>query len=334
MSFRSYVIVSLVILIALSAGSEGYARYKRLSCWPGGYAEDAWMAYCNSDRYGVYDIDAVWYGVEPDVAPAVRNAKVLTLSDSHLQNALSLGGASEWFAAAGYPVYMLGLPTAESRFGELLVERLQAKPSLVVVDASPYFTGELGAFPRTLMSTDEDTGRARVEELREFQRDHQQVCERWPWACGRNFAYFRSRKDGHWIFPNPRTTTLWIGANDMPNDQLRFPVSVQPDELVPRYPHYRDVAREFVAKLGLPPKCVVVTDVPSNVPKRELAVYLSKSLGLTLIDPQLADLATFDRGHLTPESSQRWTRAFLEQLAPVLHDCVPLSKSESEAARP
>lgn len=321
-NFRTYAIVSLATLIGLSAGNEAYARYKRVSCWAGGYRQDGWMAYCNSDRYGVYDVDAIWYGVEPDVLPAVRNAKVLTLSDSHLQNALSLGRASEWFASHGYPVYMLGLPTAESRFGEMLVDRLHATPSVVVVDASPYFTGGVGAFQGTLLETDENAGRARVEELRDFQRFHQQFCGRWPWACGRNFAYFRSRKDGHWIFPDPTTTKLWIGANGMPNDKVRFPVSQQPDELVSRYPHYRDVAGRFVAKLGLPAKCVVVTDVPTEFPKRDLAVYLSQSVGLTLIDPELNDLTTFDRGHLTPESSLRWTQAFLERLAPVLRDCV------------
>jgi hypothetical protein len=325
MSFRSYVVLSLITLIALSAGNEGYARYKRVSCWSGGYREDAWMAYCNSDRYGVYDVDAVWYGIEPDVTPAVRQAKVITLSDSHLQNALSLGGASEWFASSGYPVYMLGLPTAESRFGELLVDRLQARPSVVVFDASPYFTGELGRFEVDLPTTDERTGRARVEELHDFQRYHRQFCERWSWACGRNFAYFRSRKDGHWIFPDPATTKLLIGAGDLPNDDIRFPVSARPDELVPLYPHYLEVARELVARLGRPARCVVVTDVPSEQPKRGLAEYLSKSLGITFIDPELTDLATFDRSHLTPESSRRWTQAFLTRLAPVLRDCVPSS---------
>jgi hypothetical protein len=333
MSFRSYLLTSLVTLVALSGGSEAYARYKRVSCWSGGYAQDAWMAYCNSDRYGVYDVEAVWYGVEPDVMPAVRNAKVLTLSDSHLQNALSLGGASEWFTEHGYPVYMLGLPTAESRFGELLIDRLQAKPSVVVFDASPYFNGLLGSFQANLPTTDENMGRARVEQLRDFQRYHRWVCDRWSWACGRNFAYFRSRKDGHWIFPDPTTTKLWIGANSLPNDEVRFPVSTKPDELAPRYPHYLEVARGFVAKLGLPAKCVVVTGVPTDLPKRELARYLSTSLGITLIDPNLEGLATFDRGHLTPESSKRWTQAFLEELAPVLRDCVRSSPPDGAAPR-
>jgi hypothetical protein len=322
MTPRTYVLVALATLIALSGGSEGYARYKRVTCWSGGYHEDAWMAYCNSDRYGVYDTDAIWYGLEPEVMPAVREAKVLTLSDSHLQNALSLGGASEWFAARGYPVYMLGLPTAESRFGEMLLERLQANPAVVIFDASPYFTGHAGPFAENLLGADEETGRERVKELRDFQHFHRGLCDRWPGACGQNFAYFRSRKDGHWVFPDPSTTRPWIGAAGMPNNDVRFAVSTRPDELARWYPHYRDVARAFVRKLGLPTKCVVITNVPSDAPKRELAMYLSRTVGMTLIDPDVRDLATFDRAHLTPESSQRWTQAFLEELTPVLRECV------------
>jgi hypothetical protein len=265
--------------------------------------------------------------------PAVRSARVLTLSDSLLQNAFSLGGASEWFAARGYPFYMLGVPTAESRFGELLIERLQAKPSVVVVDANPYFTGDVGSFQRELLRTDERTGRTRVEQLHEFREYHHRFCRQWPWVCGRNFSYFRSRKDGHWIFPDPTRTKLWIGTAGVPNDVVRFPVSAQPDELGPRYPHYRDVAGKFVAKLGLPAKCVVVTAVPTESQKRELAKYLSSSLGMTLIDPDLSDLMTFDRSHLTPESSQRWTQAFLQELEHVLRDCISPSPADGEMAR-
>ena len=70
------------------------------------------MAYCNSERYGVYDVQAV-SSCGAGLWPAVRRAKILTLSDSHLQNAFSLGGASEWFAERHYPFYMLGADCRE-----------------------------------------------------------------------------------------------------------------------------------------------------------------------------------------------------------------------------
>ena len=88
-------------------------------------------------------MEAIWHHVESDVAPAIEAADILTLSDSHLQNALSLGGASRWFSTHHYSLYMLGLPTAESGFGERLLDNFHPHPKLVILDASPYFTGRL-----------------------------------------------------------------------------------------------------------------------------------------------------------------------------------------------
>jgi hypothetical protein len=320
MTLSRYLALLLITFVGLSALHLGYVRFLQVSCWPGGYERDAWMAYCNSDRYGVYDADAIWHSLEPEVAPKVRAAKVLTLSDSHLQNALSLGGASEWFESRRYPVYMLGVPTAESQYGELLLERLQAHPSVIVFDSSPYFTGGPGAFEKALLEQPVES-RERALELREFQDFHRRFCARFPWACGYNFAYFRSRKDGHWIFPAPSGRFL-VGGRGVPNDNLRYPTSTRPDEWIPRYPEFLEVARKVIGKLGLPARCVVITAVPTEVPKQGLAHYLAAGLGVTLIDPALPDMMTFDHSHLTPESSRRWTQAFLEQLQPVLDSCI------------
>ncbi|HEX2584931.1 MAG TPA: hypothetical protein VHL14_07360, partial [Steroidobacteraceae bacterium] len=319
MSYRRYILIVLITFIALVGIREGYARFRLVSCWSGGYEQNAWMAYCNSDRYGVYDVEAVWFEIEQDVADGIRRAKVLTLSDSHLQNALSLGGASEWFSSHHYPVYMLGLPTAESGFGERLVDKFDPHPAVVIFDASPYFTGKMGRFEQILLDDPEGEHR-RVSSLHEYQAFHSDFCSRWEWICGRNFSYFRSREDGHWIFPEQSEHFL-IGKAGIPNDATRFATSVRPEELSERYPDYLNTAREFIRKLGLPAGCIVITAVPSEAPKENFARYLANNLGLTLVDPDLKDLSTFDRSHLTPESSVRWTQAFLEKLEPVLERC-------------
>jgi len=329
MSYRRYILVVLVTFIALVGTHEGYQTFRLTSCWSGGYEKNAWMAYCNSERYGVYDVEAAWYEVEKDVAEGISRAKILTLSDSHLQNALSLGGASEWFAAHYYPVYMLGLPGEESGFGQRLLDKFKPHPAVVIFDASPYFTGKMGRFEQVVIDGPEGEYQ-RVKSLHQYQAFHVDFCARWKWICGRNFSYFRSREDGHWIFPEQSDRFL-IGKAGIPNDTTRFPTSERIDELRERYPDYLNTAREFVQKLEMPPECIVITAVPSNSPKASLAKYLAESLGVTLIDPELKDISTFDKSHLTPESSLRWTQAFLRDLEPILRRCGAMNEAASVA---
>lgn len=307
------------VFAGLTAAAALGERGAEFTCWAGGYQQDAWLAYCNSKRYGVFDVEAIWHRIEGDVAPAIAAAAVLTLSDSHLQNALSLGEASQWFAAHHYPFYMLGLPTAESGFGERLLDNFHPHPKVVILDASPYFTGGLGAFEESIFK-DPDASRKEVLKLKSFQDVHERWCGRLPWACGHNFAYFRSRTDGHWIFP-AQSSSIWIGWNDVPNDRRRFPTGGAPNEDLSLYPKYLAAADRLVKKLHVPASCVVITNVPAQEDLRGLAQFIGHSLGLTVVDPQVPNLDTFDRAHLTPESSVRWTHAFLEQLEPVLRRC-------------
>jgi hypothetical protein len=318
---RAYWILSIVVFLGLTAAKGLYDRAVEMTCWAGGYKQDAWMAYCNSERYGVYDTEAIWHQVESEAVPEIRAAQVLTLSDSHMQNALSLGGASEWFSGHGLSFYMLGVPHNESGFGERLLEKLQPRPDLVILDASPFFTGEVGKFERGIFD-DPGASRAGVVELKSFQAFHQRFCTELPAACGHNFAYFRSRRDGHWIFPE-QSSAIWIGWHDVPNDNQRYPTGSLPDEeQLPRYPEYLANARKLVAMLKVPPQCIVITSVPATYDLRSLAQYLGKSLGATVVDPDVGRLYTFDKAHLTPASSVLWTRAFLQELAPIIGRCV------------
>ncbi len=321
LSARGYSSLALAVFLGLMVCKTVGDRALEMSCWSGGYAQDAWMAYCNSQRYGVYDIEAVWHRVEPDVERSIRAAQVLTLSDSRLQNALSLGGASEWFSAHRYPVYMLGLPTEASGFGARLLDNFHPHPSVVIFDASPYFTGEMGKSEQPIFA-DASASRRQVTALKEFQSTHRQFCAGWQWACGHTFSYFRSRLDGHWIFPSA-SNAIWIGNASVPSDRRHYPTASKVNERLPMYPRYLAEARRLVEKLGIAPGCVVVTNVPADEDLRGLARYIGTNLGLTTIDPQLPDIATFDHAHLTPRSAQAWTGAFLHDLEPVLHRCIP-----------
>lgn len=317
---RAYWIVLVAVFAVAVLGKSLFDRGLELTCWAGGYRQDAWLAYCNSTLYGVYDAEAIWDGVEPEAGPAISSAQVLTISDSHLQNALSLGGASEWFAQRKLPFYMAGLPGEESGFGEKLIEKFHPHPAVLILDASPYFTGAMGLFEAPLF-TDPKGQLRQILRLKKFQVEHQEVCSELPGACGHNFAYFRSRLDGHWIFPR-QTPALWSGWRSVPNDTLRFPVDTQANELLSLYSEYRVAAKRLVALAGIPHSCVVVTQVPTGEDLHTLPGYLAAATGMTVVEPVVSGLYTFDEAHLTPESSRRWTQAFLKALEPVLNQCI------------
>jgi hypothetical protein len=325
MSARAYWIVVVLLFLGLIGCKELYLRMAELTCWSGGYRQNAWLAYCNSQRYGIYDIEAIWHRIEADVAPDITRAQVLTLSDSHLQNALSLGGASEWLAAHRYSAYLLGLPMAESGFADQLLRNFHPHPAVVIFDASPFFTGTPGVYERGIFA-DPQSSRQQVLQLKDFQSMHRRICDSLPWTCGHNFSYFRSRTDGHWIFPAD-ARGIWIGRRSVPNDDEHYPTWTAANELRPLYPRYLQVARALVEKLGIPRRCVVMTNVPAETDLRDLSRYLADSLGTTVIEPDVPGLSTFDHAHLTPDSARRWTQAFLAQLEPVLRSCVQESQS-------
>jgi hypothetical protein len=190
----------------------------------------------------------------------------------------------------------------------------------LIFDASPYFTGGLGRSETSLIE-DPKSSLEQLSELKSFQNFHQAFCGKLPEVCRQNFAYFKSRDDGHWIFPDPDARPLW-GRRSVPNNQSVFPTESRPNEFLPLYPEYLKEARSLISKIDIPRHCIVITHVPSRDALGSLAPYLSKSLGVTLIEPDVPSLATFDSWHLTPASSHQWTRAFLEQLEPVLQSCI------------
>jgi hypothetical protein len=324
-TYMRYLATLVICFAALLAAGQGYTQAKRLSCWAGGYARDGWMASCNSELYGVFDVDAVWFNLEPEIAPAAAHAQVLALGESHLQNALSLADAGDWFADHGVSFYSLLLPTAQSGFGEMLIDKLHVKPAVLLLDADPYFTGKVGPYESILLA-DQKKALRQDMSLLAFQDFHEAFCAHLPMFCGLNFSYFRSRRTGEWIYPPPdvRAHMLW-GAYAAPNDVNRFPVGIVPDD-TSLYPGYLAAARRLVGKLQIPPACVVITNVPSEEQGPGVARYLAQQLGWTLIDPPRDRLATFDRSHLTPTSARRWTADYLAALEPTLRRCIPASK--------
>ena len=81
-------------------------------------------------------------------------------------------------------------------------------------------------------------------------------------------------------------------------------------------------AIKFMQAAGVAANCVVLTDVPNSIVSHETYVKeLARRISATVILPRLPNLTGVDDGHLSWESAQRSSAAFLSQLDPVMERC-------------
>jgi hypothetical protein len=66
-----------------------------------------------------------------------------------------------------------------------------------------------------------------------------------------------------------------------------------------------------------------LTDVPNDIVNaRPFAEEMAQLLGANTIFPHLNNLRGVDPGHLSWDSAQRWSAAFLREFSPVIDRCV------------
>jgi len=310
-AFKSYVVFLLVVTGLLAGVYEGYQQWQRLSCWGGGYVQDAWMSYCESKRFGSYEHAAVFFGLEPEIREKMAEAQILTLSGSRLQEALSIAGASDWFKERGLRLYMLGFGYDEqSGFAEMLLSKYQTHPDVLVINADPYLTGQLSDVAKLIKSNPHTEVTAALE-LRRFEEWHRWICARIDWICRGTNASFRARSDGHWIF-----------SPDKDRDKPRSMVLPAAPTESARLAKYLENAKRLLRLVNVDRRCVIFTTVPSTDQSGDVAAFLAERLGARSVLPEVHDLHTRDGSHLTPESAGRWTRSFLTVAEPIFNECI------------
>ena len=85
---------------------------------------------------------------------------------------------------------------------------------------------------------------------------------------------------------------------------------------------YTSAGRDFLRQLPVRPECAIFTMVPTVDTDAATASAIAEALGLTFVSPELEGLVTFDESHLDSESTQRWSRAFLEAAGGHIRACL------------
>ena len=326
-SLRNYLVTAVLVAAVLMGVRAAWTETVKIGCLPvhGQAPAESWMDGCASDQIGSYDRDVLWFNLVPEATAGIERAKVLLFGDSRILSAMSQGIASSWFQARHIPIYLLGFGGAEeSGWAERLVQKYKLKPDLVVFDADPFFTGNVSLTAQPIFRDpvqEEKTARS----TKVFLDAAPTWCGILPWLCGRTERSYRRFLDGTIIHQDQ--DRIWFHKNEAG----AFPIGKPGPQDSGYYEDYLSHARALLAMLPVRPECVVLTVLPNSEMDDTLARYLAKRLGATVIAPQLDGLTTSDHFHLTRDSSQAWTKVFLQELEPVAKRCVRSTTSAGTA---
>jgi hypothetical protein len=303
-SAASYVVILLVVVAASLAVK---VRFRGVFACPASYGSTAYLSDCNASNYGDYDHGAFWFELEPRAKRAAGEAKVLLLGNSRVEFAFSSPVTTRWFGDRSIPFYVLGFSHYESiTFMTPVLARVQPHASAYVINADRFFAEWLSpASHRVIYERD---ARARYDEKKFWQKLHRPICGALSPLCGDDFAVYRNEINGMWFTSGLRPNAPRGVSDGAPSD-------------VDRWPHYIDLARNFIDGLKVDRQCVVLTIVPTTDTKRAEAKAIADALGVPFVAPQLDGLSTFDGSHLSVASAARWSASFLDAAGPVLERC-------------
>ena len=313
---RSGLYILLVLALALGAAGYSLRRYGIFSCQASGYASDRYLRYCAATSYGDYDHGAVWFGLEPAVDPAARNARVLFLGNSRTQFAFSSKATADWFSSLSESYYLLGFSHEENYTFEVpLLRKLHPQAKVYVINIDTFFEPSETGPGKTVMR--DESAKNRYEEKRQWQEIHKAICTAFKAICGHGGGFFRSRSVGAWTVTGGRFTSEPVSYDEnIDQKMLSF---------------YTALGNEYLPSLSADRACTILTIVPTVKTGVGTAKAVAAALGMNLVAPRLSGLTTFDQVHLDTESAERWSATFLEEAGPQIRKC--LSQSAGIASR-
>jgi hypothetical protein len=314
---RNYLALAVLVAALLMGGRSAWQETVKIGCLPvtGTPPPGTWMDGCASDQIGSYELGVLWFNLDPRATASIERAKVLLFGDSRMLAGMSNGIASAWFAARDIPMYLMAFGAGEqSGWAERLMERLRPQPELVVFDADPYFTGEQ-SIPAQAITDDPVAEEKAAREIKAFVEAGPGYCRYLPWLCGRTQQSYRQYLDG--VIAHRSNDRVWFNKNQ----NGLFPINRPGPQDTSHYDTYLAHARALVSKFHTEPRCVVFTILPNSEMDDTLARFLAEQLGGRVVAPRIDGLSTVDHYHMTPESSQIWTKAFFSELEPIVQDC-------------
>ena len=299
--------IGLVTFVVLAVASAALWKLTPAASARMRVADAVWLPAADNYLAGtdtLLDHRVLYRGLFGTLEP-MRRADVLFLGNSRLMFGLSEPLLSRFFEERGLRYYMLGFGYGEgNRFAEDLIARHDLRPQLVVANVDRFFTNQYSDFGASVVAeTAFGSWKVLLETNAAFVVRHglHRFLPHVPDLCRGTLEsfVFRSKSNGSWRVPYPMPTT-------------RHPLPPPPAD--PASTERPGVAARFQAELEARGARVLLTYVPTPDGSRQPAENVAARLGVPLLAPELPGLETFDDSHLTPQSSERFTAAFLEEL--------------------
>ncbi len=304
---RVGVYLAIVLCAALAAAYYHLRTDSLFGCQGSGYSKERYLVYCQTDGYGDFDHGAFWFDLEPEATGAARRADLVFVGNSRLQYGLSTTTTQEWLSKNAPSFYLLGFAYhPRVLFQRALIERLKPRARVYVINLDSFFEENASVPARTVMNDPDANSHYRWKHF--WQYLHRGICGTIPSFCGNSYAIFRTRNTGMW------QSSGRIIANE----------AASVDDKIDADMVKREVAsgRKFIDGLGIDPRCVIFTLVPTVDAQTATSAAIAKELGADFIAPELDDLLTFDGSHLDNESAERWSGAFFDAAGAKIRACL------------
>lgn len=284
------------------------------------------LAYCHSVRFGDYEHYAYYHESEPEAVARAKAANVVFFGSSNTQFAFSTNAVTEFFAKSPASHYVLGFGHgAQSGVAEALIEKLELSPDVWVINADPFFTGEVNGMFARIGKPFEATNtweflplwlrpniHGEQERKRVLQNQQKERCDGVVndsfWCQGGADTLHRNSENGHWFVENYR-------------DDKQISVGDDGVSHMDKLAEHIIIAEQFVQGAGIDKQCLVITVTPRADTPRAYAEALAQSIGAGFVFPSLENLKTIDGFHLDPTSAERWSEAVLQELTSYIELC-------------
>lgn len=310
-----YVIATICAVCAAILGF-GYWRLTNSSirCWSTEYGPLNYVAKCQGSA-DEYERGAIYYDLESGISEAIKNAQVIFIGSSKLQQAFSTNATSVYFAERKISFYVLGFSApSTSEFAVSVLKRSHASPTVLIVNAGdPFFRKEVRVESNII------SGGLNIywhlAKRASLQRLQREICPSFPSFCSpRERTIYRSATTGQWRWKGSYYQEQSIPFNELLQDEFS-------DDAIQAEVNFGD---RSLRAINIDRNCIVFTGVPNNkLDAPAIASRLAQRLGTQVILPNVKSLFLLDDLHLNFDTAERWSAAFLTALTPILQRCLP-----------
>jgi len=302
----TFVLLFLILILVGQWVSRDKPDWIYRSSIPEGLID--WDQSILGDAFGEpYDEYIFYHGIGHAMTWA-RQADILILGNSRPLFAFRSPVIQQAEKQSGLTIYNLAGTGSTVTYALALIRKQNLRPRLIILNEDNFFNSVVWPSQKAAMNQSDWQCWMSVGE-HYLSWKIQNTLRHWipkfgffKEHGGKNFYLLRSVQNGALFLEN-------VSDQNIPLKEPRRQVS--PLKIDPVYLERAELFKKEMEDRGAR---LVLTHVPSSVLNQAYAQALAKELQIPYVEPRLLGLNTFDQSHLTPESGDRFSKAFFKKL--------------------